>query len=473
MDLHGGLFASHTDPLPAPQVFAGESGGDLNYELFFTYATDMFLVAGLDGYFKRLNPAFCNLLDRSEAELIARPLLDWIHPADASRVEAAFANLRLGLPAFLVEIRVQAADDTYYPLLWSAYPDPATGLIFIVARRYAGSVSESERVRSLMDSSPTAVFMVEQDGLISYSNPLADAIFGYERNELIGCSIETLIPTRLRGIHEQERNGYARKPVLRPIGAVHNLVGLRKNGEEFPVEVGLNPIWLDRGTTIICSVLDASAQRGYLDSLVEQTRKLSEENLRLGQLADRDALTGLFNRRAFERIFLENLSAAREKQDLISILFVDLDRFKEVNDAFGHAAGDTFLRRAGALLGHNVRREDTVARVGGEEFVVVLPGLGREQAAAFGERLRGVFERADWGARPLTISLGAATYQFESRRAGLRRIMKQMIAQADQAMYRSKQTGRNRFVHFGELLQAARSTHDPRGSQPQPGDGAN
>jgi diguanylate cyclase (GGDEF)-like protein len=125
---------------------------------------------------------------------------------------------------------------------------------------------------------------------------------------------------------------------------------------------------------------------------------------------------------------------------------------------------------AGRIRG-SVRSADLACRTGGEEFVVVLPGLGREQAAAFGERLRRVFEQADWGAKPLTISLGAATYQFESGRTGLKRIMKQMIAEADQAMYRSKHTGRNRFVHFGELPQTARSLRETGGSR-QHGEGA-
>lgn len=414
------------------------------YELFFKYSLDMFVVAGNDGYFKRANPAFCNLLDRSEKELVSRPFVELIHPDDVGKVMGALKNLEMGHPAFLVEVRLQAADGTYRSLQWSAYPDPKSGLLFAIARDQNIPYRDAERLKLLMDSSPTAVFLVEQNGAISYSNHLADSIFGYEKNELIGMPIETLVPTKLHAKHKIHRDQYTASPALRPMGMLQNLVGMRKNGEEFQIDVGLNPVWLERGTTIICSVIDISHKMDYLHKLVK-------EKDRLGKLADRDGLTGLYNRRAFERILRKGLSSARKTGDSISIIMADIDQFKEFNDEFGHPMGDTLLKTLGSALVNNTRKEDTVARFGGEEFVIVLPGIGEKQVTAFGERLRKVIEQSDWQPRGITVSLGATSYAFASKRTSIAQIMAQVVSEADQALYQSKRTGRNRFMHFSSL----------------------
>lgn len=421
------------------------------YELFFKYSMDMYVIAGNDGYFRRANPAFCNILGRSETELLSKPYSELIHPDDITKVEGALKNLASGHPAFLVEVRLLAADGTYRNLQWTAYPDPKSGLLFAIARDYTIPFFDSQRIKLLMDSSPTAVFLVEQTGTITYSNHLAELIFGYQKNELIGKPIENLVPLKFRDLHKDHRKLYITSPVLRPMGILPNLIGCRKTGEEFPIDVGLNPVWLDRGTIIICSVIDTSHKVNYLNNLMEERRKLSKDNARLGRLAEHDSLTGLYNRRAFERILLNNLSAARRSGDTLSIILADIDHFKNFNDTYGHPVGDLLLKDLGDVLIKNIRREDTVARVGGEEFVVILPGIQHEQVLGFGERLRKVIEQGNWSSRSMTVSLGATTYQFTSKRTALKRTMKQMISEADQAMYQSKNAGRNRFSHFADL----------------------
>jgi len=421
------------------------------YELFFKYSMDMYVIAGTDGYFKRANPAFCNILGRSESELLARPFTELVHPDDIGKVEGALKNLGSGHPAFLVEVRLLASDGTYRKLQWTAYPDQKSGLLFAIARDYSIPFYDPQRIKLLMDSSPTAVFLVEQTGTITYSNHLAEVIFGYQKNELIGKPIENLVPMKLRDHHKDHRKLYISSPILRPMGMLQNLVGCRKNGEEFPIDVGLNPVWLDKGTIIICSVIDASYKTDYLNGLMEERRKLSKDNARLGRLADHDALTGLYNRRAFERILMNNLSSARETGDAVSIILADIDNFKKFNDTYGHPVGDLLLKDLGAVMTRNTRHENTVARVGGEEFIVILPGIQYEQVVGFGERLRRVIEQGTWSSRSMTVSLGATTYQFTSKRTSIKRILKQMISEADQSMYESKKSGRNRFTHFADL----------------------
>jgi diguanylate cyclase (GGDEF)-like protein/PAS domain S-box-containing protein len=321
-------------------------------------------------------------------------------------------------------------------------------LLFAIARDYTIPFFDAQRVRLLLDSSPTAVFLVEQTGTITYSNHLAELIFGYQKNELIGKPIETLVPTKLREHHQAHRKMYVANPTLRPMGTLHHLVGLQKNGEELPIDIGLNPVWLDSGILIICSVIDTRHKMDYLNYLMKEKNKLSKDNARLKKLATIDALTGLYNRRAFERILLDTLTLAREARDGVSIILADIDHFKTFNDLYGHPIGDLLLKDLGNALMRNIRKEDTVARIGGEEFVVILPGISYEQALAFGERLRRVIHQGNWSSQPITISLGAATYEFTSKRTSLKSTMKRMIQEADTAMYQSKNMGRNRITHF-------------------------
>jgi len=423
----------------------------LEYELFFKYSMDMYVIAGVDGYFKRANPAFCNVLGRTEAELLSRPFAELIHPDDLAKVNKAIKNLTSGHPALLVEVRLLAANGTYRNLQWSAYQDPKTGLLFAIAKDHSAPYLEEQLLKGLMDSSPTAVFLVEQTGTITYSNHLAEVIFGYQKNELIGKTIESLVPAKYREVHQDHRKNYVASPALRPMGILPNLVGCRKNGDEFSIDVGLNPVWLESGTLIICSVIDTSLKDNYVNGLIQEKRKLSKDNARLGRLVDIDSLTGLYNRRAFGRILRDSLSEARETGDVVSIINADIDRFKDFNDEFGHPVGDQLLKDLADVLQTNIRAENTVARVGGEEFVVLLPGLHREQVMVFGERLQSVIARTNWSPKSITISLGAATYQFTSKLTALKRTMDQIISEADQAMYRSKKEGRNCLTHFADL----------------------
>lgn len=173
---------------------------------------------------------------------------------------------------------------------------------------------------------------------------------------------------------------------------------------------------------------------------LESTRA---DNRRLEELATTDALTRLMNRRALlERLSIE-VDRARRFKSQLSLLMVDLDHFKSVNDQYGHLVGDDILRQLGTLLGGAVRTIDVVARYGGEEFVVILPETSTEGAAVFAERLReriGEYQ-FDIGVDHnlhLTCSVGVAT--FPSARVAS---TEDLFARADEALYRAKSGGRN------------------------------
>jgi diguanylate cyclase (GGDEF)-like protein len=176
--------------------------------------------------------------------------------------------------------------------------------------------------------------------------------------------------------------------------------------------------------------------------VVERTRELSEANEKLEKLASIDSLTGILNRRCFmEMAQMERERAGRYHRQL-SVLLIDLDRFKSVNDNHGHAAGDTVIRQAVERAASALRTNDCIARYGGEELVVLLPEAGLDMAARVAERIRRAIgstpiphENVDI---PLTVSIGVAQWGGEPES------LDQLLDRADQALYAAKQGGRDR-----------------------------
>lgn len=156
-----------------------------------------------------------------------------------------------------------------------------------------------------------------------------------------------------------------------------------------------------------------------------------------------DPLTGLWNRRAFDRRLREEWQRHRQDGRALGLLMIDLDRFKCINDDFGHPAGDAVLVQVAGLLQAGVRRSDLVARFGGEEFVVVLPDADPASAHAVAEKVRRAIEQAPWPHRPLTASIGVASVVPAAGSDG-----PALVAAADKALYQAKQAGRNRVQAF-------------------------
>ena len=180
----------------------------------------------------------------------------------------------------------------------------------------------------------------------------------------------------------------------------------------------------------------------------DAARAVAEEKLR--HLVDHDPLTGLYNRRAYERILAEHIARGERYGHEGAVLMLDLDEFKQVNDTLGHGAGDELIVRVGRALARRLRTTDTVARLGGDEFAILLPKGGREQAeivaAALLQTIRA--ERAARGrkgrARPVSASIGVAAL------AGMSGVSaEQALIDADLAMYDAKESGRDRYEVYG------------------------
>ena len=181
-------------------------------------------------------------------------------------------------------------------------------------------------------------------------------------------------------------------------------------------------------------------------ALSQRIGGLRRQRDRLRALAERDPLTGLPNRRALAEVLPRRIDEARAQGRPLSVVFADLDRFKAINDRYGHAVGDEVLVEAARRLGEHLRGGEMAARHGGEEFVLLLPGADAERALAAAERIRAAMSEAPVETRagplPVTASFGVATLRsadVDARGDGL-------LARADAAMYRAKQAGRNRVL---------------------------
>ncbi len=177
--------------------------------------------------------------------------------------------------------------------------------------------------------------------------------------------------------------------------------------------------------------------------IIELQSDLREAKQKLLLQSRADHLTGIFNRRAiFDHIWIE-LDRSKRENLPISVFMLDIDHFKGVNDTYGHLIGDQVLRETVKRIKHNVRPYDIVGRFGGEEFLLISPGLGREEAWELAERVRaGIAEAPFWvedNAIAVTVSLGGVTWNGRDS-------MDELVNRADTALYQAKEQGRNRVV---------------------------
>ncbi len=173
---------------------------------------------------------------------------------------------------------------------------------------------------------------------------------------------------------------------------------------------------------------------------------------RLKRIGLTDGLTGVQNRRYFEHRLHEEIAQACRHKRALACMFLDVDRFKRINDTFGHQSGDTVLRSVAHAIQAQLRLGDTIARYGGEEFVVLLPRTAPRHVQEIAERIRQtiakqLFEAASGERIDVTISIGLSLLQSQDSAIAPQQLAEQLVASADKALYRAKHTGRNRVVY--------------------------
>lgn len=176
----------------------------------------------------------------------------------------------------------------------------------------------------------------------------------------------------------------------------------------------------------------------YVELMHEYQRDMEKVRLHLEAQSVTDVLTGVENRRSFDLRLDEEYLRAKRRGTSLSLLMIDIDHFKELNDQFGHPVGDEILRAVAHILQSEMRAHDFLFRYGGEEFAVVLPETTLKGAYVLGERYRRAVQRAPWRHRPITVSIGAATTEETMESPA------DLLQACDAALYFAKRLGRNR-----------------------------
>lgn len=290
------------------------------------------------------------------------------------------------------------------------------------------ALQENEnRTRTMIESTFDAFIAFDKTGVISEWNPQASAVFEWSHEEAIGKKVQDLIvPASRRTDNPDPMAMLMQGEDALPASKRVEIVGVRKSGEEFPLEAAVNHIE-EGDETEICVFL-----RDITD------RKKEEAALR--QLAEYDALTGLPNRRLLSDRLTQAIERAKRAKSLLAFIYLDLDRFKKINDTLGHGVGDALLQQAAARLTASVRAVDTVARLGGDEFALMLEDLSDpDDWETVTEKIMQNLRKPmliDGNLIIVTASLGGAFYQENMTEEAL-------IDCADKALYRAKEAGRN------------------------------
>lgn len=293
------------------------------------------------------------------------------------------------------------------------------------------------RFEALFQGLPAACFTMDVEGTIHEWNREATAVFGLQPYEAVYRTAEETFgpewtPARLTERLDGSEPGFDwefQRPDGRRIHLDARLLAITSEGGERTAIVAAN---LDVTERVKAQRLAHLAAR----RVERARRKLQAANAVLNSIALTDPLTGLGNRRRFEEI----LAVAREREARngvpFALLLLDIDRFKAINDDFGHTAGDEVLRALGGLLKATARKMETPVRLGGEEFALVLEGCDDVRAMLVAERIRTAMMTCPWPNRPVTASFGVATARMDESDD-------ELYARADAALYDAKRGGRD------------------------------
>ena len=286
------------------------------------------------------------------------------------------------------------------------------GFILFYFRRQLTLLSESELLSMrIMENVGTAIVVINAEGDIKLCNHAAESMFGYSDGTLAGKYITALLD----------------KPFFLQIGK-------RFNGERFALDIDLSEI-------------HASGRRLFIASLYDLTeQKFREEHL--SHLAYHDPLTGLPNRLLFMDRLAQTIARAHRTNELAAVLFIDLDRFKQVNDALGHAAGDLLLQIVSTRLVSCLREGDTITRLGGDEFAMIVDANDSNNYAVVAQKILTALSN-EYCLNGYTVeisgSVGASLYPNDSDD------IQTLLHYADIAMYRAKAQGGNTYCKYSEI----------------------
>ncbi|WP_430754859.1 ABC transporter substrate-binding protein [Magnetovirga frankeli] len=294
---------------------------------------------------------------------------------------------------------------------------------------------EAGKILSIAD---VAVIATDADGQITEVNSGACELFGYSESELVGLSVNQLLPPQFRARHSEMMRHFLEGPeTQRRMNQRAEISGYRKDGSYFPMEASIAKFRGENGWVLVATIRDLT-----------QVKEAQEE---LAWQASHDVLTGLPNRALIMERLQHALERGRRRDTNVALLFIDLDGFKQVNDSYGHEAGDVLLTTLAERLMQSLRPGDTLGRLAGDEFVALCEGIEEaDQVAQIAQRLSEASRRVvHYRQAELSVSasIGIAVGHATTHTAD------DLLRHADTAMYAVKQKGRDGWQFFSQAVQ--------------------
>jgi diguanylate cyclase (GGDEF)-like protein/PAS domain S-box-containing protein len=398
------------------------------------------------------NNRFLALLGMPSPEVVGRPLHDFVGPEYVELVDNNLRRRLSGEPAaerYEVELKGARGEVTRVELsstVIDSAGEPALLLTALEMMPEAATSAAASRPRAMatLDAMGESVITVNADGRIDYINHSAEALLGQRLDQVLGKTF----PDVASLVDEMDRHSLG-DPVRMALTAGGRVTMGRRavlvpaiGGAERSVELSVSPLKTDGRETLglVLVLHDTSELRGI-------TRQMTYQ-------ASHDALTGLVNRREFERRLQEAMESAQTGDAAHALCYLDLDRFKVVNDTCGHTAGDNMLREVASIIKEAVRDSDTVGRIGGDEFALLLVGCPLEKARQIADDVvRSVSDhRFIW--KDKIFNIGVSVGLVEIGRGG--GAIEDLMNSADSACYVAKKQGG---VHVYSAREEATARH--------------
>jgi diguanylate cyclase (GGDEF)-like protein/PAS domain S-box-containing protein len=386
------------------------------------------------GRFVLANPALARVMGRPAGEVVGAEAISFLHPDDQEAARSTLRELFTGsIPGARWERRYvrPSGSIVWARVVTAAVPagdGPPRAVVLqlqdITAERAAAQAQLE--LASMVSVSAEAVVTFDGDGRVRTWNRASQQLLGWSAAEMLGSSLSVLVPPERLAEHRGWMARLARGETVR-----EDVERLHRDGTLRTLHLSATPVLGPDGrmTSAICLMHDLEPQRRNIQ--------------RLENLARRDPVTGLANRQRFNELLGRALTQPAGDRVAVGLLFLDLDRFKEVNDRHGHLVGDEFLRVVGARLRGALRPDDTVSRWGGDEFAVLVQSpSGTQEVAAVADRLLEAMERplrVSALRLPVSVSIGVV-----AGRAG--DPPDQLLERGDAAMYLAKSRGGNQWA---------------------------